>query len=280
MPVRKGFIAKGDSTRSEFGLVRGGRGSIKWNMDAQLEHSDILDLRFLHEIGERIAASDPIHSVLKLIVEFVSAVAKCDSCFVYILEGNELILRASRNPHAGVVDRLKLRMGQGITGWAAEQKKPVAIASHAALDPRFESFDDLPEDRFQAILAVPVLCRDKLVGVINVQHREPHVYTQREMQLISTIGFLIGPEIEMARLDTETSRRLELAEARKLVGEANQILQRDLGLSEDEAEQALRAHSQQARKSMKQIAEAILLADEFKLLARDRTADAVGRERA
>ena len=81
-------------------------------------HSDV-DIDFLHEISSRIAAADPLHEVLAQIVEFASALVKCDSCFVYVIEEDELVLRASKNPHAEVIDRLKLKMGQGITGWVA-----------------------------------------------------------------------------------------------------------------------------------------------------------------
>jgi len=233
-------------------------------MNIASEVNEHKDLGFLHEIGKRIAASDPIHTVLELVVEFVTAVVNCDSCFVYVMEGADLILRASKNPHEGVVDRLKLRMGQGITGWVAEHKKAVALPSNASIDPRFQFFDELPEDRFEAILAVPVLCRDKLVGVINVQHREAHHYSQRDIQLISTIGFLIGPEIEMARVEVEQSRVLELSEARKLVDSAIQILQRDMSASQEHARITLRNYSLRSGKSMKEVAEAILLSDEIK----------------
>jgi signal transduction protein with GAF and PtsI domain len=233
-------------------------------MTLAAEVNDHKDLGFLHEIGARIAAADPIHTVLKHVVEFVTAVVNCDSCFVYVMEGAHLILRASKNSHEGVVDRLKLRMGQGITGWVAEHKKPVALAACASLDPRFQFFDELPEDRYEAILAVPVLCRGKLVGVINVQHRESHPYSQRDIQLISTIGFLIGPEIEMARVEGAHSRVLELSEARKLVDSAIQILQRDMRTNHEQAQSALRAYSRQSGKSMKEVAEAILLSDEIK----------------
>ena len=65
-------------------------------------------------------------------------------------------------------------------------------------------FNDLPEDHFEAFLSVPILCRGKLVGVINVQHRKPHDHTQRQVRLISMIGFLVGAEIEMARLEMRT----------------------------------------------------------------------------
>ena len=191
----------------------------------QYQHREIA---FLHEIGERIAAADPLQTVLARVVEFVSAVVLCDSCFIYVLEKGELILRASKNPHAEVVDRLKLRIGQGITGWVAENKKPVVLSNNAFQDHRFQSFTELPEDRYEAFLSVPVLCRDRLVGVINVQHREPHVHTQGEVQLISTIGFLVGPEIEMARLEAEKLKFADLSEARKLVEQAAQVLQRQL----------------------------------------------------
>jgi uroporphyrinogen-III synthase len=221
------------------------------------------DIDVLHEIGERIAAADPLSTVLKLVVEFVSTVVKCDSCFLYVLEGNDLILRASQNPHEEVVNRLTLRMGQGITGWVAENKKPVVIASRASFDPRFQSFHELPEDRYEAFLSVPILCRDKLVGVINLQHRDSHVHSQREIHLVSTIGFLVGPEIELVRLEAEDSKLSELSEARQLVKMAQEILQRDLRIAEGDAFLLLQRESRERRKSMKEIAEAILVANEI-----------------
>jgi signal transduction protein with GAF and PtsI domain len=233
-------------------------------MNIQSGSGEDRDIRFLHELGERIAAADPLHTVLALAVDFVSAVVRCDSCFIYVAEGHELILRASKNPHAEVVDRLKLRVGQGITGWVAEHRKPVAIAHDAMLDPRFQSFNELPEDRYEAFLSVPMLCRDKLVGVINVQHRERHAHSQHEIQLVSTVGFLVGPEIEMTRVEAENTKLSELPEARKLVAKAQQVLQRDLQLSEADAYSALQTQSRQSHKSIMEVAEAVLLADEIK----------------
>jgi len=223
-----------------------------------------IELDMLHEIGNRIAAADPLPEVLGRAVEVISAVVETDSCFVYVLEGNELVLRASKNPHSEVVDRLKLRVGQGITGWVAEHKRPVAVARDAFQDPRFRSFNELPEDLYQAFLSVPVLSRDKLVGVINLQHRQTHNYSQREIHLISTIGFLVGAEIEMARLEGENSELSEQLETRKAIERAKGILQRDLQLSEQEAYNTLQRQSRQRRKSMKEIAEAIVLSDEVK----------------
>jgi len=218
----------------------------------------------LHEISVRLGTADGLHEVLTRVVEFASALVKCDSCLVYVLEDDELVLRASKNPHSEVVDRLKLRVGQGITGWVAEHHEPVAIAERAAHDPRFQFFHELPEDSYEAFLSVPVMCRGRVVGVINLQHRQPHAYRPREMRLISAIGFLVGAEIEMARLEEVNITLTEQLQTRKLVERAKGILQRDLQLSEEQAYLMLQRQSRQKRKPMKEIAEAIILSDEVR----------------
>jgi signal transduction protein with GAF and PtsI domain len=225
---------------------------------------DLNHVDLLHELGSRMAAADPFHELLERVVEFAVTLVKCDSCFVYVLDGDDLVLQASKNPHKEAVDRLKLRVGQGITGWVAEHLEPVAVAKNAAQDPRFKLFNELPEDSFEAFLSVPLLSRGRVVGVINLQHRKPHNYSRKQIQLISTVGFLVGAGIEMARLETENSNLWQKLETRKLVERAKGILQRDLGLTEEQAYLALQRQSRQKRKSMKEVAEAIVLSDEVK----------------
>ncbi len=222
------------------------------------------DIEFLHEIGSRMAAADPFHAVLERVVEFVSAIVQCDSCFIYVLEQDKLVLRASKNPHADVVDQLGLQVGQGITGWVAEHMELVVIDSHASDDPRFKMFNELPEDRFEAFLSVPILCRGRLVGVINVQHRQTHHHTLREVRLISTIGFLVGAELEMARLESERVQLASRLEVRKLMDRAKGILQRELKLDEEGAYLALQRQSRQKRKTIREIAEAIILSEDIR----------------
>src|SRR5216684_7611867 len=218
----------------------------------------------LHEIGVRLATAGGFHEVLGRVVEFATVLVKCDSCLVYVMEGEELVLRASKNAHPDVVDRLKLRVGQGITGWVAEHHEPVAIAEKAAQDPRFQFFHELPEDSYEAFLSVPLMCRGRVVGVINLQHRQHHVYRRREIRMISTVGFLVGAELELARLEEANSTLAEQLQTRKIVERAKGILQSDLGLSEEQAYLALQRQSRQRRKAMKEIAEAIVLSDEVK----------------
>ena len=219
---------------------------------------------FLHEISSRIAAADSFHLVLGRIVDFVTAIIPCDSCFIYVLEGDKLVLRASQNPHADLVDQIGLQIGHGVTGWVAEHREPVAIASNASDDPRFKAFLNIPEDQFEAMLCTPILCASKVVGVINLQHRNSYQHTPNEVRLLSMIGFLVGAEIERARLETENTALAGRLETRKVVDRAKGILQRDLSVTEDEAYRRMQRESRQRRKSMREIAEAILLGDDLK----------------
>jgi signal transduction protein with GAF and PtsI domain len=185
-----------------------------------------------------------------------------------VLEGEDLVLRASRNAHPGAVDRLTLRVGQGITGWVAEHHEPVAIPEKATQEPCFQFFHELPEDGYEAFLCVPLMCRGRVVGTINLQHRRPHVHRRREIRLISAIGFLVGAEIELARMMEVNSDLVEQLHTRKVVERAKGILQRELGLSEEQSYLALQKQSRQKRKPMREIAEAVILGDEVRENAR------------
>jgi uroporphyrinogen-III synthase len=243
----------------------------------QASRSATLGLDFLHEIGSRMAAADPLHDVLSRIVDFACSLIHCDSCFVYVLEDNQLVLRASKNEHSDLVDHLGIWLGQGITGWVGWHREPVAIPSNALQDPRFKRFKNLAEDSFEAFLSVPILCRSKLVGVINLQHRQPYHHTDQEVRLLSAVGYLVGAELERARLETENSELSDRLESRKAIERAKGVLQRDFALDEEAAYRAMQRESRQRRKSMREIAEAIMLNEDLRkarLGDRDNSADA------
>jgi len=221
-------------------------------------------LEFLHSVSSRIAAADPLHEVLNQIVEFVSEFVSCDSCFIYVLEGEALVLRASKIPHPDVVDHLKVPFGVGITGWVAKHRETVVLERNARLDPRFHVCPELPEDDYQSFLSIPVISRGRVVGVINVQHAEPYQFTAREIKSISTIGHLVGAAIELARLENEIAELSDKLAMRKVIERAKGIVQAEFGVSEEEAYSIIKKQARSRRKTMKEIGEAILLADELK----------------
>ncbi len=222
------------------------------------------DIALLNKMASRLSTADQLHEVLQEVVQFVTSVVKCDSCLIYLLEGDELVLRSSKNPHPEVVDRLKMKLGQGITGWVAEHRQPVVVSQKAYEEPRFKLFNELPEDLYEAFLSVPLVSGGHLVGVINLQNRVPYQYTKREVSLIATIGFLVGAEVERARLESENLQLSDRLETRKLVERAKGVLQHELNITEEEAYRTLQRESQQRRRPMKEVAEAVILSDELK----------------
>ena len=146
----------------------------------------------------------------------------------------------------------------------AEHREPVAIASNASNDPRFMIFRGLPEDSFEAILCTPILCASRVVGVITLQHQLTYHHAESEVRLLSMLGFLVGAEIERARLETENVQLAGRLETRKAVDRAKGVLQRDLGMSEDDAYRTMQRESRQRRISMREVAEAIMLGDDLK----------------
>jgi uroporphyrinogen-III synthase len=155
-----------------------------------------------------------------------------------------------------------MKLGEGITGWVAETKKTVAISTKAYEDKRFKLFSGLPEDKFEGFLSVPIIFQKKVIGVINVQHRKSKKYSSKDIKFLETIAKQIGGILEVSRLISETDVLKEALETQKLISKAKAILIRSGNLSEEEAHRLLVKKSMDKRKSLKEVAEAIILAQE------------------
>jgi len=150
--------------------------------------------------------ADAFGEVVSLVVEFMN----CDSCLLYLVEDQELVLCASNNPQPDTIGKVRLRLGEGLTGWVARERRFVSISREAYLDPRFKRFSDLPEDTFEAFLSAPVIIRNRVAGVINVQHREPHFHTGGEMELLTTVGEQVGCLLALATTDAAALTRIHV----------------------------------------------------------------------
>src|SRR5215469_18033091 len=102
----------------------------------------------LHRISSIVSSELSLDEMLGEIVGLTAQVTECDACLVYLLEkeSGEIVLRASQVPHAQDLGNLRMKMGEGVTGWVAEHKSVVALASNAAADARFKRFQALIED--------------------------------------------------------------------------------------------------------------------------------------
>ena len=147
-------------------------------------------------------------SVVSLVVEFMNS----DSCLLYLLQDKELVLCASNNPQPSTIGNVRLKLGEGLTGWVARERRLLSISREAYADPRFKLFTNLPEDTYEAFLSAPILVRGRVAGVINVQHRDPHPHSGGEMELLTTVGEQIGCLAALASLDPAKLAETDLLE--------------------------------------------------------------------
>lgn len=239
-------------------------------MVADMESTN--DVSVLHRISNIISSERSLDEMLGEIVGLASRVTSCDACLVYLVDGetDEFVLRASLVPHVKDVGHLRVKMGEGVTGWVAEHQSPVALSTKAATDSRFKMFPALVEDTYEAFLSVPVITAGKAIGVINVHHREKHNHGAEEISILQFIGEQMGTAIGKSLLEEENARLTEEAaevkrqlETRKVVERAKGILQRRQSITEEEAYLRMRNESRRLRKPMKELAEAIILAEEL-----------------
>ena len=169
-------------------------------LEVRLERAE-QQLALFQKISRFMVRQMNLQEVLQGIVSLVVEFMQCDSCLVYLIDNDELVLCASNTPHPSALGKVRLKLGEGLTGWVARERRLLAISREANRDPRFKFFSDLPEDTYEAFLSAPVLARDRVVGVINVQHRMPHAHTGSEIELLSTVGEQVGCLLMLARME-------------------------------------------------------------------------------
>lgn len=233
-------------------------------------HSSHVSL--LHRISSIVSSELSLDEQLGELIGLTVQVTDCDACLVYLLEREtgEIVLQASQVPHARDLGNLRMKMGEGVTGWVAEHKSVVSLASNASADHRFKRFSALVEDTYEAFLSVPLVSGGEVIGVINVHHREARDHTAEEIGLLTFIGEQMGGSIAKSLLAAQNQRLLEETqemkrqlETRKVVERAKGLLQSRHQITEEEAYLRLRNESRRLRRPMRDLAEAIILAEDL-----------------
>jgi signal transduction protein with GAF and PtsI domain len=226
----------------------------------------------LHRISGIVSSELSLDEMLGEIVGLTVQVTACDACLVYLIERetNEIVLRASQVPHQVDLGNIRLKVGEGITGWVVEHRSVVALPVNAGADRRFKKFQALVEDTYEAFLSVPLVSGGNVIGVINVHHRQQHDHTSDEVALLTFVGEQMGGVIsksvlaeENARLMEETAEMRRQLETRKVVERAKGILQHRHGITEEESYLRLRNESRRLRRPMRELAEAIILSEDL-----------------
>lgn len=186
-------------------------------------------------------------------------------CSLWILDENEKVLkiRATQTMSEEYLKERSLKLGEGVVGYVAQTKKPLVILD-VLKEPLYKEKDLAKKEGLVSMLSVPLCVKDKVIGVINCYTSYPHEFTESEQEMLMAVASQAAICIENTELMVKTKVIQEELEVRKLIERAKGVLMKRYGLSEDEAFKRIRKASMDNRKSMREIAEAILLADKMK----------------
>lgn len=164
----------------------------------------------LYGVIKLVSSSLELGPMLQGVVDLATEATDCHACFIYLLEDELLTIRAASQVFADAVGRVQLGLDEGLTGWVARHRAPEFIREHAMDDPRMKYVPLLQEERFQSMLAVPILARaGDTLGVIVLHTEAPHEFTEHTLKLLVHIASLVSGAIENAQLYEQERRRVD-----------------------------------------------------------------------
>jgi signal transduction protein with GAF and PtsI domain len=221
-------------------------------------------IQALSEISQAISSDQYLDDILKLIVTVTANVMDSKICSLWVLDEKEKVLkiRATQAISEEYLKERSLNLGEGVVGYVAEKKKPLAIFD-VLKEPRYKEKTLARKESLVSMLSVPLIVKDKVIGVINIYTSYPHEFTDTERAVLTMVANQAAICIENTELMVKTKVIQEELETRKLVERAKGILMKHHALSEEEAFKRIRKASMDSRKTMREMAEAILLADKM-----------------
>jgi GAF domain-containing protein len=157
-----------------------------------------------------VASSIELGPMLHGIVDLATEATDCHACFIYLLEDAVLTIRAASPVYADAVGVVQMRIDEGLTGWVARHRTPEFIRDKAMADPRMKFVPELEEERFQSMVAVPILSRAiETIGVIVLHTEAPREFTEDTLKLLVHIASLVSGAIENAQLYDQQRRRVD-----------------------------------------------------------------------
>lgn len=167
------------------------------------------ELEAIQEIFRALNASSDLHAILTSVTKTSTRALKADSCSIYLLDApaGKLMLKATTGLYPDAVDNAFLVMGQGLTGWAAQNQQAVAVPD-AWDDPRFYMIPDTREKSFKSLLAVPLTSGERVIGAMNVQTLTRRKWTDGDVEFASLIADVAAGVLERAVLHEESERKI------------------------------------------------------------------------
>jgi signal transduction protein with GAF and PtsI domain len=224
-------------------------------------------IKALSKISKAIASDFYLDDILRLIVTVTAEVLGSNICSLMLVDEktNELVVRATQSISEEYNKKPPLKIGEGIAGKVALENKPIAVKD-VTKEKEYKYKDIAKKGGLNSLLCVPMSVKGKVIGVINCYTHKPYDFSDEEIEVLTTIANQAAVAIENTQLLVKSKVIQEELETRKRIERAKGIMMRDEGLTEEQAYLKIRKYSMDNRKTMREVAEAIILAADMKHL--------------
>ena len=221
-------------------------------------------IKALSDISRAIASELYLEDILRLIVVVTAQAMGSNICSLMLIDDKtgKLVIRATQSISEEYNKKPPLKVGEGVAGKVAESNKPVVVKD-IANKKEYKYQDIARKEGLSSLLCVPLSVKGKVIGVINCYTPKPHDFTETEVNVLISIANQAAVAIENTELMVKSRVIQEELEARKRIERAKGILMKQKGLTEEEAYLKLRKYSMNHRKTMREVAEAIILATDM-----------------
>jgi signal transduction protein with GAF and PtsI domain len=222
-------------------------------------------LEVISKVSRMITSNLYLEDILKLIVTVTAELMDSKICSLMLIDekSGNLILKATQSMSEAYNKKPPLRIGEGIAGKVAAENKPISVLD-LLKEPEYKFKDIADKEGLRSLLSVPLAVKGKVIGVLNNYTSYPHRFTGDEINVLTTVASQAAIVIENAELLVKTRVIQEELETRKAIERAKGILMKQQSLSEEEAFRKIQRQSMDMRKSMREIAEAIILIENMK----------------
>jgi len=222
-------------------------------------------LKALFKISKAINSDLYLEDILRLIVTITAESLGSNICSLMLVDEktNELVIRATQSISEEYNQKPPLKVGEGIAGRVVKENKPMAVKD-VVKEKEYKHKDIAKREGLCSLLCVPLSAKGKVIGVINCYTPSPHDFSETEIDILTSIANQAAVAIENTELLVKSKVIQEELEARKRIERAKGILMKEEGLTEEEAYLKLQKFSMDHRKTMREVAEAIILTSEMK----------------
>ena len=219
----------------------------------------------LTKISKAIASDIYLEDILRLIVTVTAEMMGSNICSLMLIDEQkkELVIKATQSVSEEYNKKPPLKLGEGIAGKVAKENKPIAIKD-VTKEKEYKHKDIAKREGLCSLLCVPLAAKGRVIGAINCYTSTPHEFSETEINILTSVASQAAVAIENAELMVKSKVIQEELEIRKRIEHAKGILMKEQGLTEEEAYLKIRRYSMDSRKTMREVAEAIILASDMK----------------